>query len=534
VSAEKKFPLSLIIRAIDQVSGPLAAITTKINAATGPMGGLGKKFSAFGEAINVDGFAKVGGALADIGSTAFGLITKFAGLAAGAGLAFGAVIKGAMDAGDQLGEQANRVGLTVDAFASLRFAAEQSDVSQEMFASSMDKLNKQLGDMTVGKGGEFLSFLNEISPTFAKQMKNAKGTEAAMSLLTDAFAKIDDPARRATLAAHAFGKSNLQMGEFLFTGNAAIREQQAEFMRLFGSQEASARAAGELDNATRKTETAFLGLRMAAAGALFPALTKVANVLTEFMVKHRDGISAWAEKSGAAITEWVDNGGFDRLVQNLSDVAGGIGKVIDFLGPMGTAAAVGAVAFAPLISNVASLGVSLIGVMPQIIAFSSWVGGGLVTAATAGGVAIKGFGATLAAASVPIAAVVFGLAGLGLGIQAVYENWDELVFIVKDWGNTIKWAVIDAWNFVSPYLEKLRPVWDAAKAAGTWLTTPRTIDGPVQPPTSGVTASEARPGQVSSQANVSVSFANLPAGARVSSESSGQPVDLSLGYSVQP
>lgn len=75
MSAEKKFPLSLIIRAIDQVSGPLAAITTKINAATGPMGGLGKKFSAFGEAINVDGFAKVGGALADIGSTAFGLIT---------------------------------------------------------------------------------------------------------------------------------------------------------------------------------------------------------------------------------------------------------------------------------------------------------------------------------------------------------------------------------------------------------------------------------------------------------------------------
>jgi hypothetical protein len=159
VAAEKKFPLSLIVKAVDQASGPLAAMTAKLNAQLSPFKALNENWSKFGQAANFGAISNVGGALKNVGSEVFNVAARLGGLALGAGLAFGAVIKGAMDAGDALGEHASRVGFSVDAYASLQHAAAQADVDQEQFASSLDKLNKQMGDMKVGKGGEFLKFL---------------------------------------------------------------------------------------------------------------------------------------------------------------------------------------------------------------------------------------------------------------------------------------------------------------------------------------------------------------------------------------
>ena len=287
--------------------------------------------------------------------------------------------------------------------------------------------------MPAGKGGEFLSFLNSISPAFAKQMKAAKGSEAGLALLTDAFAKIDDPAKRASLAAHAFGKSNAQMGVWLHGGSAAIHEQQLEFMRLSGSQEKFASGAGDLDNATRRTETAFSGLRSTVAAELFPALTKMSNWATEFLVENRGGIEAWAKKTGAAISDWVDGGGLDRLAEGLKNVADKIGKVIDFLGPIGLAAVIGAVTLAPLITSLATLGASLVVVAPQIAAFGSAL------------VWVAGIVAPVLLAFSPFILLLGSIIFLG---KTIHDNWDELAFLFKDWGRSLKFAVLDAWGVV--------------------------------------------------------------------------------------
>lgn len=515
MSSQQQFPLSLIVRAVDKASGPIRAMTAKINAETGPLRGLGKDFGALGSALNIDGFKQVGGEIMNVGSTAFGLAARLAGVALAAGLAFGVIIKGAMDAGDALAEHADRVGLGIDAYASYRFAAEQADVPQEMFAASLDKLNKQMGDMKAGKGGEFLHFLNEVGPGLAAQMKGAKTAEQGLAFLTTAFERIDDPQRRATLAAHAFGKSNMQMGEWLHQGSAAIQEQQREFLRLFGSQEKSARAAGELDNATRKTETAFLGLRMAAAGALFPALIKVSNAVTEFMVKHHDGISAWADKAGLAISNWVDSGGFDRLIGFLGQVADGAGRVIDFLGPMGVAIVAGAIFLAPLIAAVGSLGVAFVGVAPLLIAFAPAL---IAVGGAAGGLITAG--------------------------KLVYDAWGGLEARFQSIGDTMRWAVVDGWKEVRPILSAMSviPGFGGVIAAGDFVSgqvsqaiEARTGQSVAAIEARAATAEQARPGGGSSvsESRVQVEFSNLPPGVRVSQDQSSS-VDLSLGYSVQP
>jgi len=514
--AEQKFPLSLIVRAIDKVSGPLRGITANVNAATAPLRGLGKDFKGLGEALHMGGAAS---AIQNVGSQAFALVTRLAGLTAGAALAFGAIVKGGMDAGDALGEHAQRVGFTVDNYAALRFAAEQADVPQEMFAASLDKLNKQMGDMTAGKGGEFLAFLNTISPTFAKQVKEAKTAEGAMALLTDAFAKIDDPAKRATLAAHAFGKSNAQMGVFLHQGWGEISKTADEYLRLSGSQEEFARNSGDLDNATRKTETAFLGLRNAAVGALAPALTKISNVATEFLVKNRDGLARWAEDTGRRISAWVDGGGMERLAGQLGKVADGVGKVIDFLGPMGVAVAGAAVVFGPL-------AVSILAAIPPLALF----------------------GAALWTALAPILPFVAAGVALAIAGKQIYDAWGPVQQRFEEFGDTMRWAVVDGWKEVRPIISAMSNLPGMGLIAGAALRVGDSAAG------QAASAIEARTGQSMaaieardaranapfspagptgvSLSQVSVKFANLPAGATITQ--SGAPTDLSLGHAVTP
>ncbi len=513
MAAEQKFPLSLIVRAIDQASGPLTRITAKIKTSTAPLDGLGKKFGALGDALNVDGFMKVGGAVENVGAKAFGVAALLGGLTIAAGLAFGSIVHGAMEAGDQLGENALRVGWTVDNYAAVRFAAEQADVPQEMFAASLDKLNKQMGDFKAGKGGEFLAFLNEISPTFAKQMKAAKGSQEGLALLTDAFAKIDDPTKRATLAAHAFGKSNAQMGTFLAQGWGAISKTADEYMRLHGSSEALAKGGGDLDNATRETMTAFLGLRDAAAGALFPALTKLSNVTTAFLVKHREGISVWAEKASAAISAWVDSGGFDRLVGFLGDVATGAGKVVDFLGPMGVAVAAGAILFAPLIAAVASLAVAVIGVLPVVIALGP-----------------------------AFSAVFTAVTGLVTAGVLLWQQWDTIEQKFKDVGNTLRWALVDGWAAVRPIINAMSvlPGFGAMLKVGDFAAgqASQAIEASTGQSVDAINARQsaaeaARPRLPGADAmGLTVSFDNMPKGVTVTQDAGARPIDMSLGYSL--
>jgi hypothetical protein len=517
VAAEKKFPLSLIVKAVDQATPTLAIMSAKLKSQLGPFNEFSDQWSKFGKAAHFDAFSKVGSAAKNVGDEVFGLAARLGGLALGAGLAFGAVIKGAMDAGDALGEHANRVGLSVDAYASLQHASAQADVDQEQFASGLDKLNKQLGDMKVGKGGEFLKFLNEISPTFAKQVKGAHGTEEALALLTDAFAKIDDPSKRATLSAHAFGKTNLQMGEWLHTGSAAIQAQQVAFMRLAGSQEEFAKGAGDLDNATRETTLAFTGLRNAAAAGLFPALTKLSNIATKFLAEHREGISAWATKTGSAIDSWVQGGGLQRLADSFGKVADGAMAVGNFLGPMGIAAVAAGIALTPLLISIGSLGVAVVGAIPALIAL--------------GGVLL------------PLAPAILAIAGAGSALAVVgyeiYTSWDSLTKKLEEFGDTLRWAVVDGWAEVRPFLAALSrvPGIGIALAAGDFAAnqTSKAIESHTGQSVESIrarNAEAARPQNrsVTTQNNVSIDINGLPPGSRVS-QAGEAPVDLSLGYS---
>jgi len=516
----KESSLTLTVKAVDKATAPLRALTVRLHQLTAPIAKWNERLKGLGKALEPlkpigDAAGKVGGAMKNVASEVFNLGARIAGLALGAGALFFGIVRGAMNAGDELGEMADRTGLAVDTFASLRFAAAQADVEQEEFNGAMDRFNKNLGEIKAG-GGAFLHFLNKVSPALAKEIKGAKGTEEALSMMTDAFKRIDDPAKSAALSSAAFGKSGLQMGRFLHQGSAAIQEQQRRYLELSGSQEEFAKGAGALDNQMRETETALTGVRNAVAGALFPAVAQLAKGLSDFMVKNRDGLKKWATETGAAISRWVNGGGLDRLAAGFGRVLDVVGQVTTYLGPAGTALAVIGVMALPLIASL----------------------GGLAAAVVTLGVALAPF-APLVGTVLTFLAVAAQLAAAGLMIAA---NWEPLKFIFEDWGNSLRFAVLDAWTAVRPILAALSKVpglgltGGGALAAGDFATGQVRAAIDARRSLGGAASAAAAPiASLQSENRLFVEFDNAPKGTRVSSESSrGGAVDLSVGYSMVP
>jgi hypothetical protein len=572
-----KYPLSLVVQVTDKATGSLAGINAKIGKLTQPirvpLRRLGNSLTAFskeaGLPVLVDRFKGVGSSVKSVAQEAESLGKKLAGvtLLAG-GLAFG-LIHSSVEAGDKLGEMSQRLGISANGFAQLRFAAEQSDVEQEQFTSGMDRLNRSLGEMRAG-GGQLFQFLNKVSPTLARQVKAADSTSGAFYLLVRAFEKLEDPAKRAALAAVAFGKGNLQMGQFAGMGEGAIDALRKRFGDLAGDQELFAKRSGDSDNAMRESRVALEGLRNAAVTGFLPAVTTLSTALADFLAKNRQGLAAWAERTGAAITAWVEGGGLERLGATLSEIGSTIAMVVDKLGGFkGVALIVAGVMGAKLAVSVGGLIVSLgqlsvalaltivrlgaLAIGPIISAVSAFVGFVRIIygAATAMGI----FNLTLLAN--PITWVVLAVVALAGAVYLIYKNWGPISgFFKKVWGG-ISDGVVKAWGGIRDFFsglwddivgffrsawEKIKPIVDvmmdvakftspiglaveAGKSAGDWWQSRN------QPSLGAAGALPAAAG--GGETRVVVDFNNVPKGVRVAADPQGDaPLDLSLGYSM--
>jgi hypothetical protein len=562
MATNAEYPLALVIKAIDRASGPLRAVASNIaKTAGGVRKGFGdlSKFAGFPKLV--DGFKGVGASVRSVWKEGSALAARFAALGAVAGVALYGVVKSAVDAGDKLAEMADRVGLGVDVYASLQHAAGQADIEQEAFNAGLDQFSKRLGEAKAN-GGPLLGFLRKVSPALAAQVKGAKSTEEAFGLMTDAMARIEDPSKRAALASAAFGKSGLQFGNFLHQGSAAIQAQQVEYLRLAGSQEKFARSAGDVDNAIRRTETAFLGLRSAAAGALFPAIAKLAEAVTSFVTKNREGLEAWATRTSTAIQAWVDGGGIDRLVAGVRDIASTVGAAIEKIGGLENAVKLVAAAMSlNFASSVVGLVGSLGSLAVQIALVTARLGGGAVMwmaswvqylwmmrasilaslVPSLGAAAASVWAFTAALLANPITWVVAGVAALAAAAYLIYDNWGPIKEFFADLWDGITSRFQKAWDFIKTLVDKMGGVMgiltnplSAAVKGGAFLA--QNIWGDSGSSAPAVSAASARPAPLpaqSSEARVVVDFANAPKGTRVTADRGNTaPLDLSVGYSM--
>lgn len=532
MSASKDYPLSVVIRAVDQITGPLRAITDKLKGLTTANGKLGKNFKEFADVSGLTKFGSafqgIGGAVKNVAGETVALGAKLFAMTAAATFAFISIVRGAVEAGDELDKMAKRVGVSVDYYASLAYAANQADISQEEFNGGMDKFSKALGEAKAN-GGPLLDFLKKVSPRLAEQVKGSKSAEEGLSLMTDAFVRLQDPQKRAALATAAFGRSGAQFGEFLHRGSGSIQQQQLAYLKLAGSQEGFASSSGELENALRDTRTAFEGVRSAIGAGLFPAFASLTDAVTNFIVDNREGLASWARDTGHAIEDWVKGGGMERLITNLKDLAREGMAFIDSIGGMKTIAiAAGAVLAGPLLA-------AFVGLVPAVVA----LGVALLTTP---------FGWFVLAAG--------AVAAIGI---TIYKNWDEVKSFFEEFFPGI---TDDAKNLVTVFSEivslakEISSLNDKWKHSGfkygdngwEWKTDLADAKPQQDQPSSFADAAQTvkslwnyRPGQAlgptgpgaaaAAKVQVSVDFKNTPKGTRVTQSSDdGTDVDLSAGY----
>lgn len=240
-------------------------------------------------------FASVKGGLSDMGKSALGLRSMLSGLFTGLSLvAFVGQIKSAVNAMDEAGKSAQKVGTSVEKFSALTFAASQSDVSVESLEKSLIKLNKSLDDAQGGTGSAAEAFKRlDIDPAKFKDPADA------LVVLADRFSKMPDGVNKTALALDIFGKAGADMIPLLNQGSDGIREltEEARKLGVVFTEEAAAAAEQFNDNLDRLS-TASKGFNAQLARELVGPLTQVTNAMTE------------AAKSGGLLeAAWVGLGG---------------------------------------------------------------------------------------------------------------------------------------------------------------------------------------------------------------------------------
>jgi hypothetical protein len=236
------------------------------------------------------------------------------GLLAGLGVSlsvagFAAMIKSAIDAADSLNKLSQKIGISVEALSTLRFAAQLSDVSLETLQKGIKGLSQNITEANTGVGDGA-----QVFEALGVSVRNADGsmksTEAVLLRVADVFAHLEDGAVKTALAVKLFGKNGMDMIPFLNQGAAGITRLTAEAERLgLKLTTETARSAEAFNDNLTALKASSSSLGIALARDFLPELTNITNAMREA-----------ANEAGTLKALWVGLGGVGNLIFNGTEI----------------------------------------------------------------------------------------------------------------------------------------------------------------------------------------------------------------------
>jgi hypothetical protein len=158
------------------------------------------------------GLRKVGGAV-------LSAKTAIVGLVGAAG--FGALIKQGLAAGDSLAKTADKIGVTTEALAGMRHAAELTGVSVETMDMALQRFTRRASEAAIGTG-EAKGALQELGIN-AKELVKLP-LDKQMEVVADAMGGLGTQADRVRIAMKLFDSEGVALVNTLGGGSAALRE----------------------------------------------------------------------------------------------------------------------------------------------------------------------------------------------------------------------------------------------------------------------------------------------------------------------
>lgn len=409
--ADKGYGLNVIIKAVDQITGPLRGIMGKVQAASA---GVSKALDRAGLPVFTNSLKNVGHAVGGVGAAVGQSRDRLLGLGATLGItsaALGLFVNGYADATGAIGDTAERTGISRERFQELGFAAKLTGSSSEVLAGALQKMNINVG--AAAKGSKELT---DMFSGLGIKLKNTDGslksTDEQFAMFVDRISKIKNPSLQAQAAVKIFGKSATELLPLIRGGSAGLQEMSDEARRLGIVLSDDAVRDGEAFGDILDTlKAAIGGVGNTIGTALVPELSKMATWLTETIVKYRPQIEAFATAFARDLP-----GNIERIVGFLSDLYDGIQPVISAIGWMADTFGGANVVFA-------ALGV--------------YLGGGLLVSIYSLAVAFKGLG--VAILTTPVGWFLAAIAAVGAAAYIIYKNWDQIVAFFEE-----KWAGVKA------------------------------------------------------------------------------------------
>ena len=266
--------LSIAIKVVDRATAPIRRIGAVVGRVTRRA---------------VRAAAKVDLRLGKMLRAVTGLKTVLAGLAAAAGLAvFVQQLNAAAREIDTLAKNAKRLGVTVEEFQGLAFAADQSGSSMEAVTTGVRTALRNLVDFKERGIGPARDALRTLGVDLSELTDASGDLVAAPELLAriaDQIVAVEDQATRVNVVQLLFGRGGVDLLPLLQQGGDALRDYVAEVERLGGVSGEAARISERLVDSQSRLRLAYLGVRSELLELVGPGLTEGFNRLAAFTAR---------------------------------------------------------------------------------------------------------------------------------------------------------------------------------------------------------------------------------------------------------
>ena len=242
-------------------------------------------------------------------------------------------------ASDEIGDTAEKLGLSAEALQEWNHTSTILGVSTERMERAFVKVNGILGDIATGNGDKYAKNLALIG--LSLDDLEGKNTDEAFALIRDALSEVEDETVRLGVANDLFSERVAADIIPVLTNEAStisdLRDEAQELGIVTNEQAAQA---GEFTDALDRTKQAVSSLGVDLASTLLP-------VIQELIIKVKDNViptlKSWIEK-------WNNmDSGTKKIITTLTGLVAAIGPVLSVVGKVG-----------PLL-NIASIGLKAVG-----------------------------------------------------------------------------------------------------------------------------------------------------------------------------
>jgi hypothetical protein len=220
----------------------------------------------------------------------------------------------------QIGRTATIVGTSAESWQRLAYAAKMTDTSTEGLQGAMQKLNRNMADLSTGRG-TLMDIVKFGPPGLGAMIRKTHDSGEALMLLADAFQRTKDPQVRARMAVAAFGKAGQEMIPMLARGRAGLQELMKAANNVISDK---AITSGEaFDDNMKRMRATMDGLKSSILGTLVQAAAPWVEKLANWAAANKDLIAA-------KVTTWIENlgRGFQQALPFLEMVVKGAGWLI--------------------------------------------------------------------------------------------------------------------------------------------------------------------------------------------------------------